>query len=149
LPYSREPIDAAASIVGRALPLLEADVGFVATAAPGGRTLEVRRVTRYSDHPVELSFPADARYPLAETMRTQQPLFIASNEDLTCSHPGLVRVDSDDHACATLPLLAEGRLLGAINVAFEDPHEFTDEERELIAAVGRQCTAALSQTRLQ
>jgi GAF domain-containing protein len=138
------PIDAAAAFVGRSLHVVGADVGFVAMAAADAETIEVRRVTRYSHNPVRLTFPVDARYPLAETMRTQQPLFIADNEDLVCNHPGLVRVNADDHACATVPLLDRDRVVGAINIAYEDPHDFTDEERELVAAVGRYCTGLLT-----
>jgi GAF domain-containing protein len=71
-------------------------------------------------------------------------VFIASNEELECDHPGLVRVDAADHACATVPLRAsDGRLLGAMNVAYEEPHPFTDDEHTLIDAAARRCAAVL------
>lgn len=127
--------------------MLGADAGFVATVAADGRTLEVVRVTPYSDAPVHLKFPADGPYPLAETLRTRHPLFIASNDQLACDHPGLVRVKAEDHACASLPLEGEnGELLGALNLGFEDAHEFTDEERELIDLLVRHCALALART---
>ena len=138
----------AAVVVGDCLSLVGADAGFVATVGDDGGTLEVARVTPYAERPAHLSFPLDAPYPLAHTMRTREPLLVASNAAL-CEHPGLVRVKSEDHACATMPLLAEdGTLLGAVNFGFEEPHRFSDEEVELIGVVARRCAEAMSVARL-
>ena len=140
-------VQVVAVLLRQLLDELDADAAYVATPAADGETLEVARVTPYSREPVRLTMPADAPYPIAETMRTRQPLFIGSNEEL-CEHPGLVRVKSEDHACATLPLVDEnGELLGAINLGFEDPHAFTETELELIALVGQHCAEAMSVAR--
>lgn len=142
------PLDSAAAAVARCLELLGADVGFVAAAAGDGRTLTVARVTQYSQYPTHLSFPLDAPYPLAEAIRTRRPLYIDDNEQLRCEHPGLVRVKSDDHACATLPLADEAGLpLGAINIGFEDPRSFGDEDREAFAYVAERCAALIASSR--
>ena len=134
-------------IVAQCLDALDADAGFVATVSSDGSTLQVARVTPFSDQPVHLEFPLDAPYPLAEVVRTRRPLFIPSNEDL-CDHPGLVRVMSEDHACATLPLLdGDGELLGALNLGFDEPHDFTDAELELIDTLGRHCADAMAVAR--
>lgn len=102
-------------------------------------------MTVASDNLVRLAFPIDAPYPLANALRTERSMFIASNEQLRCEHPGLVRVEAADHACATVLLRGEdSALLGAVNVAFEDPHEFTDDERLLIDAVARRCAIVLA-----
>lgn len=136
------------AIVADCLDALGADAGFVGTIAADGRTLDVARVTPFAQKPVRLSFPLDAPYPLAETVRTKRPLFIADNEQLRCEHPGLVRVKSEDHACATLPLLSEdGELLGAVNFGFEEPHSFDDEELELIGLIGQRCAEAMTTAR--
>jgi GAF domain-containing protein len=138
------PVDAAARFVAQGLELVGADAGFVATVAADGQTLEVIRVTPASDNLVRLAFPLGSPYPIAEAIRGRRAMFIASNEQLRCDHPGLVRVESDDHACATLPLFDErGDLLGAINVGFEDPHEFSDEERRVIEFLAERCATIL------
>lgn len=132
-----------ARLLASLLDLLGADVGFLGVV--DDRTLDVYRVTPFSDNLVRLAFPVDAPYPLAYAVRTEKPVYIASNEQLACDHPGLVRVESADHACATVPLHDDGGgLLGAINVGFEEPHEFTDDERTLIGAAARRCAAALA-----
>ncbi|HEY3543072.1 MAG TPA: GAF domain-containing protein [Gaiellaceae bacterium] len=138
------PAVRSARLLAGLLDLIGADVGFLGRLSEDGRTLDVFRVTPFSDNLVRLAFPVDSPYPLAYAVRNERPVFIASNEQLECDHPGLVRVDPEDHACATVPLLStDGRLLGAINVAFEDPHEFTDDERILIEASARRCAAVL------
>jgi len=138
------PAVRSARLLAGLLDLIGADVGFLGRLAEDGRTLDVFRVTPFSDNLVRLALPVDSPYPLAYAVRNERPVFIASNEQLECDHPGLVRVDPDDHACATVPLLSgDGRLLGAINVAFEDPHEFTEDERILIEAAARRCAAVL------
>ena len=139
--------EVATPIVAESLRLLQADAGFVATVGPDGETLDVARVTPYSASAVRLGCARDAPYPLADTSRTQRPLLIESNDDL-CEHPGLVRVKSEDHACATLPLFAEdGELLGAVNFGFDEPHRFTSEELELIDLVAEHCARAMSLAR--
>jgi hypothetical protein len=107
--------------------------------------IDVYRVTAFSGNVVRLTVPAAAPYPLAHAIRTREQLFIASNEQLRCDHPGLVRVEPADHACATVVLLAPaGEMLGALNVAWEDPHEFTGDERLLIDVVARRCRDLLA-----
>jgi GAF domain-containing protein len=139
------PSDVAAMLVADSLSSLKADAGFLGTVSTDGRTLEVARVTPASKRPVRLAFPLDSSYPLAVAVRERHALFIASNEQLACDHPGLIRVDAEDHACATIPLFAgDGRLLGAVNVAFADPHEFSDDERALIEQLAERCAAAMS-----
>ena len=139
------PADAAASILAEQLPALGADVGFIATLAEDGATVQVKRVTPFSRLPVELSFGIDAPYPLAAVLRDGDARFIESNEQLRCDHPGLVRVDPQDHACATLSLRdADGALLGALNVGFEDPHAFTDEERTQLRTLAATCAEILA-----
>lgn len=135
----------AARLLAALLDLLGADVGFLGTVTPDGGTLDVFRVTPFSENLVRLAFPLDAPYPLAYAVRTELPAFIASNEELRCDHPGLVRIEERDHACATVPLHdLDGRLLGAVNVSFEEPHAFTDGERALIDAAARRCAAVLA-----
>ncbi len=133
------------AMIADCLDALGADAGYVGTVSEDGETLEVARVTPYCRVPVRLSFPLEAPYPLAATVRERRPLFIANNEQLACDHPGLVRVKGEDHACATLPITAPGgEVLGAVNFAFDDPHYFTQEERDLIAVAGQRLAEAMT-----
>jgi hypothetical protein len=137
-------LDAAAAVLAARLRDLGADAGFVAMISLDGRTVEVARVTPFSGVPVRLAFPADAPYPLAAAIRSNQPLFISSNDTLECDHPGLIRMRGEDHACATLPLRdPEGRAIGSANVSFEDPREFSPGDRAEIEILFAACRDAL------
>ena len=141
---TRTPADRAAIAVAAELESLSADAAFVATLSEDGAKIEVSRVTPYSEAPVHLAFPINAPYPLAAVLRRPAALFIESNEQLACDHPGLVRVDAADHACATIPLRgADDRVIGALNLGFEDPHAFTDAERDAIQELAGRCADTL------
>lgn len=140
--------DRAALAIATELARVGADAGFVATLSANGRIVDVSRVTRFSEHPARLAFPVEAPYPLAEVMRRGAAIFIASNEQLSCDHPGLVRIQDVDHACATIPLRdAGGRLLGALNLGFEEPHEFSEAERAEIELLAERCARVLEEAR--
>jgi GAF domain-containing protein len=142
------PIDVAAMAVAPQLDGLGADAAFIGAVSADRRTVQVARVTPWSANPVRLAFPVDSAYPLAATLRSGQSLFVASNEQLSCDHPGLVRVKDEDHACATIPLFAPtGELVGALNVGFAEPHEFTDDERTTIGNMAEECAALLTGSR--
>ena len=138
-------VEVALPLVFESLAALGAESGYVATVDPSGEKIDVARVTEHSRRPVNLSFDLDAPYPLAETIRTRAPLLIPSNHQLECEHPGLVRVKPEDHACATLPLFdGHGELLGAINIAFDEPKPFSDAELELIDITATHCAEAMT-----
>lgn len=137
-------LEAAASLLASRLRGLGADAGFVATISLDGRTVEVARVTPFSEAPVRLAFPADAPYPLAAAIRSNRSLYISSNEALACDHPGLIRMRGEDHACATVPLRAlDGAALGSGNISFEAPREFSEVDRNEIESLFAACTEAL------
>jgi GAF domain-containing protein len=138
-------LDSAAGVLGARLGELGADAGFVAAPSADGRTVEVARVTPFSEQPVRLAFPVDAPYPLAAAIRRDEELYITSNETLACDHPGLVRVRGEDHACATVPLHgSDGSVIGSANISFEDPREFTAADRTAFAALFAACAAELA-----
>jgi GAF domain-containing protein len=143
-----QPVDRAALAAQAELEAIGADAAFVAVRGKGGSAIEVARVTRFSRSPIRLAFAVDAPYPLAEVLRRGKELFVASNEQLACDHPGLVRVNEEDHACATIPLRSgDGELIGALNLGFEDPHEFTEAERQAIGRLAERCATVLAESR--
>lgn len=140
----QSPADRAALLVAGELAAVSADAAFVATVSEDGATVDVSRVTAKSKAPVRLAFPIGAPSPIAEVLRRRTTLFIESNEQLACDHPGLIRVDAADHACATIPLRGDGGgFLGVLNLGFNVPHAFSEDERASIQALAARCAAAL------
>jgi PAS domain S-box-containing protein len=92
-------------------------------------------------------FPVDAGVPLAEAARTGEPVLLTTREELGARYPALVTT-LKHHAWAAVPLLADGRALGAIGLSFVEPRHFADEERDFLLAIGRQCAGTLERARL-
>ena len=138
-------IDVAAMTVVPFLDVLLADAAFVGAVSSDGRSIEVARVTPVSRTPARLAFPVDSAYPLAVALQSGKPFFVSSNEQLACDHPGLVRVRDEDHACATIPLFdSTRRLVGAMNIGFAEPHQFSDDERAMLNQIAERCAAVLA-----
>ncbi|MCW2928837.1 MAG: hypothetical protein JWM86_2805 [Thermoleophilia bacterium] len=145
------PHEVVAVLFAQGLRLLEADSGFIGLVSPDGATLQVQRFADYTGTPAELlSIPIDTPVPLAASARDGRMRLIASNEELACDFAGLHRLNSDDHACATIPLLDGSRVIGALNVAYDEARPFTELEQSVMEMMGRHCAEALTRAfRLQ
>jgi GAF domain-containing protein len=137
------PSEVATTMLVEGLSVLGADAGFIGRLL-GADALQIVHVAGFAYETRErLLIPLDAPYPLAETVRSDRALFIASNEELRCNHPGLTRMKHADHACATIPLAADGRLLGALNVSYDSPRSFDAADRELLHLFAERCAQAI------
>ncbi|WP_030157683.1 SpoIIE family protein phosphatase [Streptomyces sp. NRRL S-244] len=80
----------------------------------------------------------DARLPMSEAVRNLQPVFIASREEFQGHYPELwpyiepLSVRSGVY----LPLIAQGRAVGALGLLYTRDGDFTAEERNLLVALG-------------
>ncbi|KOU19587.1 protein phosphatase [Streptomyces sp. WM6372] len=80
----------------------------------------------------------DARLPMSEAVRNLQPVFIASREEFQGHYPQLwpyiepLSVRSGVY----LPLIAQGRAVGALGLLYTRDGDFTAEERNLLVALG-------------
>ncbi|MFJ4777770.1 SpoIIE family protein phosphatase [Streptomyces sp. NPDC088762] len=80
----------------------------------------------------------DAQFPMSEAVRTMQPVYLASREEFQVRYPRLwpyiepLSVRSGVY----LPLIAQGRPIGALGLLYAREGEFTDEERNLLMALG-------------
>jgi len=88
------------------------------------------------------SFPLDADLPIAEAMRTGEPIWPneAGDEQGAAADP--------PSSTVVLPLVAGGRALGALSVSFDAPREFDAEERALLLAASQQAAYALGRAQI-
>ena len=133
--------DVAGPVVGAAnataLLLDESRCKLVVYHGPAARTAAVRVV--------DLSDPT----PAAEAVRTSQPVFVASLEELCEKYPRFVeqleRVDWA--ALAVLPMHEGTELFGVVVYRWMEPVEFTPERRELIEMISELVGHALARAR--
>ncbi|MCI3934465.1 SpoIIE family protein phosphatase [Streptomyces sp. AN091965] len=101
---------------------------------PSGSYVPGTRVTR-----------VDEPYPMSETVRTLSPRFIESPDDFASSYP--ILWPHIEHlgitAAAYLPLIAQARPIGALGLLYQDRTGFTDEERNVIVALGSSIAQSL------
>ncbi|MER5871569.1 SpoIIE family protein phosphatase [Streptomyces sp. NPDC002044] len=80
----------------------------------------------------------DARFPMSEAVRTMQPVVLGSREEFQRRYPQLwpyiepLAVRSGVY----LPLIAQGRPIGALGLLYTRDGDFTAEERNLLMALG-------------
>ncbi len=89
--------------------------------------------------------PLDSDSPHASVIRTGEPLLLGSRELVGARFPD---VPDSIHSLAVLPLTAERRTLGAIDVGFAAERGFDPGERAFLAAVAGLLAAALERARL-
>jgi GAF domain-containing protein len=66
----------------------------------------------------------------------------------SCAFGTRCRQGSDDHACATQQLFdEEGQVIGALNIGFDDPREFSEQELQLLGTLARERAAAMTAAR--
>lgn len=92
----------------------------------------------------------DAGFPMSEAVRTMQPVFIASREEFQTRYPLLwpyiepLSVRSGVY----LPLIAQGRAIGALGLLYTRDGHFTAEERNLLMALGSGIAQSLQRAML-
>jgi signal transduction histidine kinase len=95
-------------------------------------------------------YPVSAQTPVAEAVRTGEPIWLRSEQEFIARYPHLVRdVQAlGFEAAAALPLKLGERTVGALGISFRTELAFDGEEREYLLTLASQCAQALERTRL-
>jgi PAS domain S-box-containing protein len=102
------------------------------------------RAHRWSRCPID--FPA----PVAEAVRTHEPVLLSSLDEVKRRFPFAVHDISNagESAVAAYPLLARGRVLGALTTGFRHGRSFDSEARAFLATLAQQCAQALERSQV-
>jgi PAS domain S-box-containing protein len=146
------PGEVVSAVVANAATAFGAAGSVIARRTPDGRHVEILAADGMP-HDVKSEwsrFPIDAPVPLACVTRTAEPLFLESESDWQQQFPELhaVAMEIGHRANAVVPLMVEGRAIGALGIAFTEARAFDEEERAVALNVGRQCALALERARL-
>ncbi|MFE4665043.1 SpoIIE family protein phosphatase [Streptomyces sp. NPDC056716] len=87
----------------------------------------------------------DEPYPMSEVVRTLVPRFIESPAEFAEGYPILWPhiTELDITAAAYLPLIVQARPIGAMGLLYSDRRGFTDEERDILVALGSSIAQSL------
>lgn len=125
--------------MGMVMGLVEAGRIHLVAEGPAGSFVPGTRYTRI-----------DEQYPMSEVVRSLQPRFLDSAAEFAAGYPGLWAKISPMNisAAAYLPLIAQARPIGAIGLLYRDKDGFTQEERNLLVALGSSIAQSLQRAML-
>ncbi|HEV3266173.1 MAG TPA: GAF domain-containing protein [Acidimicrobiales bacterium] len=92
--------------------------------------------------------PLDSRLPLAEAVRRRQAIYVTDAAQAVFEYPSLAEYSDIAKSFAVLPMVVGEACLGALVIAFETSHEFSDAERAFFGAVVDQAAQALDRASL-
>jgi PAS domain S-box-containing protein len=95
-------------------------------------------------------YPADPGYPTTHAVRTGEPVFLRSIDEIREGFPRLEERAREYGFAATavLPLLVAGTIVGTLGINYDAPQPFDAGKRAYLAAVAQQCAQALERARL-
>jgi len=146
------PLQVAEVIVEQSTTALDADAALVALINTEGTALDMVRSVGYEIKPEETQqpIPLNAPVPLAEAIRTGQPIWVEPLETRLTRYPHLAEAYRrlPFEAWISLPLMVEGKAIGGLSIAFKQFTLLDSGDREFILALSRQCAQAIFRTQL-
>ncbi len=146
------PAQVAAVVLSQGLTTLGAQAGSIALLNAQGTELELVDAVGFPRELIERwqRFPVTQRVPLADAVRNGQMVVIESIEARQKAYPNLVSLHSltGNQALVAVPLIVEGRTIGAMGISFQEAQALGEEDRAFMLAIARQCAQAITRARL-
>ncbi|MEH2032590.1 MAG: PAS domain S-box protein [Nostoc sp.] len=146
------PQEVADVVVNQGISALGATSGSVVLLNEGANTLKIVQAIGYPQSEIDTwaSFLLNAPVPLAETVRTGQSIFLPNPAALITQYPSLesaLRI-TEHQAIASIPLIVQGKTIGALGLSFTTQQEFSQEDRGFMLTLGQQCGQAIARAQL-
>ncbi len=138
-------------VVRQGLAAVGAYAGSLITHQPGDPFFETLISIGYPPSITNLwqHLPFDAPAPIADAARNGAAVWISSPLIYAQRYPKLAQTGAQlSAALAALPLMVNGRTIGALSLSFREPRSFPFEEQSYMQALAQQCAQALERARL-
>ena len=148
LSAARSPDEIARVVVHHAIEAVSASAGMLVRV--DGTRVTVAHAVGYDPGVIERwrRFPLAAGTPLTECMLERAPVVVDTPEEMGRRYPAIDAEDSRHASQAAFPLLAGGRILGAIGLSFRKPRALSGRDREFLLSISRQAAAAFDRAQL-
>jgi GAF domain-containing protein len=125
---------------------LGANAGLVATLSDDGTAIEMPATLGFTTAEQEgwQRFPATLRTPIGDAIRDGAAIFLDQGE-LAARYP---EMRTSAAPTASVPLVTDGPVLGALGFRFEGGHRFSEAERAVATTLAEHCAHALERARL-
>ncbi|MEJ6480828.1 PAS domain S-box protein [Nostoc punctiforme UO1] len=139
-------------VVNQGIAALEATGGSVVLLTEGDTSLKVVQAIGYPQTLINTwaTFPITSPNQIAETVRTSEPIFLENLAAMIARYPNLAEVVTltGNNAWASIPLIAEGKVIGALGLSFINEQIFNEEDRGFMLTLGQQCAQAIARAQL-
>ena len=137
-------------LVEEAVPAVGADAAIVGLADEAKESVELVAFHGYTDVRLDewTTFPLAANVPVAEVIRTSEPVWSSSIDDVKERWPDLVDTEFTFESLACVPLVVDDRSFGAVVFSFRDAREFSEDDRAFVLSTAQQAANALERTKL-
>jgi PAS domain S-box-containing protein len=136
----------------QAASVLGACAGVVARLSGDGSELVVVHAAGYPAETVNAlsRIPADARMPLCDAVRDQQPVLLSGLAERDARYPEFAAATGvrAEGALAALPLVIRGKAIAGMGLRFPTKRTFADEDRAFLLTIAGLCAQALERARL-
>jgi PAS domain S-box-containing protein len=152
LSESLTPAQVSEVIVGQSMAALGASSALVALVNESKTELEIVRAVGYKQDLIDAwrNFAIDSPSPLAEAVRTGQPIWAETTENRVVRYPHLAEIYAqyDFNTWISIPLMVEGWAVGGISLGFAQPQQLSGEDQAFILAIAQQCAQAIARAHL-
>ncbi|MBW4574124.1 MAG: response regulator [Aphanothece sp. CMT-3BRIN-NPC111] len=138
-------------IIEQGMSALGASCGLVAVLNQDGSELEIIQAIGY-EHVGEFqrSFSIHAPFPLAEAVRTGQPVWVETIENRIARYPHLAEAYAKvgSQAWVSVPLLIEGQAVGGLSLSFSAVPQLCESDRAFVLALAQQSAQSIDRAKL-
>src|SRR3954470_15989326 len=138
------------ALLEQAVAGLGADAGAVGLLNEAGDEIELAGSIGYTEPGISAwrRFPADADVPMSIAVRTGEPIWTESADELQDRYADLSEAKILFASLAVIPLVIEGKPFGAVALSFARAHRFDDEDRTFLLTAAQQAAQSLDHARL-
>ncbi|HEY9884245.1 MAG TPA: GAF domain-containing sensor histidine kinase, partial [Thermosynechococcaceae cyanobacterium] len=152
LSESLTPVQVAEVIVEQSMATLEATAALVVLVSTDRTELEIVKSVGYQTDLVESwrKFSINTDVPLAEAIRTGEPVWVETLLERIAHYPHLADVYSryDFQGWIAIPLVVEGISVGGMLLSFKEFKHLHQDDRDFVLALSRQCAQAIVRAQL-
>jgi PAS domain S-box-containing protein len=141
--------EVAVTIVHHGLQALDGDYGWFGSLDNANNMLVTRAFEGYPPGVMDpfMAIPLDETLPATEVLRTGEPVFVESAADRVQRFPQYHGMEVHG-SFVVVPVAAFEDTPGVLSFGFLEPRDFTDDDRQYIAAVVEACAQALGRASL-
>jgi PAS domain S-box-containing protein len=144
--------DIAETMVREGMAAFQAASGSLSLTSDDGRWLDVVRSVGVDEGTANewKRSAVDAGLPIAEVVRTQEPIFLETKAMVQARYPAIREANARASAESwiALPVVSNGVALGGLAFGFTERKTFDDHDRALGIALAQQCAQAIERAKL-